>query len=462
MKYDVIVIGAGQAGPGMAAGYVGEGKKVALIEGDRLGGTCLNYGCRPTKALRASARVAHVARRAAEYGVNTGPVEVDFSKVMARKNDIIGSMQESTDEYFQNMEGLDLYYEYASFKGKENGLFQVQAGEHNLEAEVVYLNTGTSPFVPDIEGLDNVPYLTNQSILSLQERPEHMIVIGGGYVGLEFGQMFRRFGSEVTVIDRSEHIASHEDEDVQEAMESFLKDEGIKLVTSHVATKVTQADDGQIEVIVKHQGTGETTTLAGSHLLVALGRAPNTKKLNLDAIGVETDDKGFVPTDDKFHTNVEGIYALGDINKRGAFTHTSYQDYEIAWANHTGGDRSVKERIMAYVMFTDPPLGRVGMSEKDARQSDKRILMATYDMAKVSRARLDSETIGLFKVLVDADTEEILGATVMGMHADDVIAVFSNFMHTGASYKVMKEALPIHPTISEFIPTVLAELKPLE
>lgn len=462
MKYDVIVIGAGQAGPGMAAGYASEGKKAALIEGDRLGGTCLNYGCRPTKALRASARVAHVARRAAEYGVNTGPIEVDFAKVMDRKNDIIGSMQESTDEYFQNLDGVDLYYEYASFLGKENGLFQVKAGDQLLESEVVYLNTGTSPYVPPIDGIESVPYLTNQSILALEELPEHLIVLGGGYVGLEFGQMFRRFGSEVSIIERSAHIASREDEDIQLSIEGFLKEEGINLVTNSSAKQVSISEDGKIEVTVEDQNTKAQSTLTGTHLLVAVGRAPNTKKLNLDAVGVEYDDKGYVPIDEHFHTNVDGIYALGDINKRGAFTHTSYQDYEIAWDNHEGGDRSVAGRTMAYAMFTDPPLGRVGMTEKEARESDKNVLMVAYDMANVSRAKLDSETHGLFKVLVDADTEEIIGAAVLGMHGDDVIAAFTNFMETGSSYKVMKDALPIHPTISEFIPTILGQLEPLK
>ncbi len=462
MAYDVIVIGAGQAGPGIAAGYANEGKKAALIEADRLGGTCLNYGCRPTKTLRASASVAHMARRAAEYGIQVGDVKVDFKQVMARKDDIIGSMQEGLDDYFHGLDGVDVIYETGRFAGKKGDLFQIEAGDQILETKTVYLNTGTRPFVPPIDGLDGVPFITNQGILALDALPEHLLVLGGGYIGLEFGQMFRRFGSEVTIVEGAPHVAHREDDDVIASIEGFLEEEGVTLVTNHYAKAVSQADDGTIELVVEDQANKEQRTLRGTHLLVAVGRQPNTDMLNLEAVGLEADKRGYIPTDDKYHTNVTGIFALGDINKRGAFTHTSYQDYEIAWANHNGGDRSAEDRIMAYAMFTDPPLGRVGMSEKEARESGRNVLMAAYDMANVSRAKLDSETKGLIKILVDADTEEIIGAACLGMHCDDVIAVFSNYMHTGASYKVMKNALPIHPTIAEFIPTILGQLKPLE
>lgn len=460
MQYDSIIIGAGQAGPSLAVFFAKQGQKVAIAEGGTMGGSCVNYGCTPTKTLRASARVAHQARRAAEYGVLTGEVSIDFAKVMARKDSVVSKSRDGLTGWLESIENLDIYRDYAHFVGKENGLYQVQVGGTLIEAERVYLNVGTRPMIPPIEGLDSVDYLDNIKLMSLEELPEHLIILGGSYIGLETGQIFSRFGAQVSIVEYSPHLASREDEDISEEIERIMTTEGISIYTGHKAVKVAQDDDG-ISVLIE-DSEGQQTEIQGSHLLVATGRRPNSDKLNLEAIGLETDKRGFIPTNDKLETALAGVYALGDVNGRGAFTHTSYHDYEIVRDNWQGADRSADTRIMAYSMFTDPPLGRVGMNEKQARESDRNILTMTHYAKNVSRAKEDGELDGLVKIIVDADTEEILGATTFIMQGDDVIQVVSNFMATGASYKVMKDALPIHPTISEYFPTWLGMLKPLE
>lgn len=462
MQYDAIIIGAGQAGPGVAAHFAAEGQKVAIIEADRLGGTCLNYGCRPTKTLRMSARTAHMARRAAEYGINVGPIEVDFAAVMARKDRIIGGMQEGTDDYFHGLENVDIYYEYGYFVPSEDGLFRIQAGDQTLAAERVYINTGARATIPPIDGINDVEYLTNIELLALEQLPEHLIIVGGSYIGLEFGQMFRRFGSKVTIIEAGQHIAAREDADVAASITEFLQAEAITLITNSYATAATQADDSTITVTVTDKTTKAEQTVIGSHLLIAAGRTPNSDKLNLEAVGVQTDEHGYITTTPTYKTNITGIWALGDVNGRGAFTHTSYQDYEILLADMRGEDRSANERFSTYAMFTDPPLGHVGLHEYEAREKDINTLIATYNMADVSRAQLDSETEGMIKILVNADTEEIIGATFLGKHGDDLVQIISNFMYTGASYKVMQNALPVHPTVGEFLPTILSTLHPLD
>ena len=456
-RYDAIMLGAGQAAPSMATTLAGEGKRAALVEGDKLGGTCLNYGCRPTKALRASAKVAYLARRAAEYGISVGDVKVDFAAVMGRKDRIIGAMMDSVNDYYHHVKGVDVITAYGHFVGKQGDLFQVQAGDDLLEAPAVYINTGTRPFVPPIEGLQDVPYLTNNELLALTELPEHMIIIGGGYIGLEFGQMFRRFGSEISIIEGAKHLASREDEDVSSAVEGILAEEGVRIYTEHRVARVEPTTIG-VRVHMT-DATGVTKVIEGTHLLVAVGRVPNTDKLNLEAVGLSTDKRGYIQTNGHYETAVKGIWALGDVNGRGAFTHTSYQDYEIALDNHNGGARTADGRVPTYAMFTDPPLGRVGVTEREARASGKRVLMSAWQMANISRAKLESETQGLIKVLVDADSERIIGAAVLGMQGDDLIQIFSNYMATGASYKVMQQALPIHPTVAEFIPTILGALQ---
>lgn len=460
MRYDAIIVGAGQAGPPLAAFFAGEGQKVALAEGGLMGGSCVNYGCTPTKTMRASARVAYQARRGADFGVMTGDVTIDFAKVMARKDEIVSNSRNGLTGWLESVENLDIYREYAQFTGTDNGIHRLQVGDTEIEAERVYLNVGTRAAIPPIDGLDLVDYLDNVRLMSLDELPEHLIILGGSYIGLEMGQIFRRFGSDVSIIELSPHLASREDVDVSEEIERIIVGEGVNVYTRHKAVNVTQKN-GKIKVTAEDDN-GRDIQVTGSHLLVATGRKPNTDTLNLEAVGLETNKRGIIETNGKLETSAEGIYALGDINGRGAFTHTSYHDYEIVRDNWKGANRSANTRNMAYSMFTDPPLGRVGMTEQEARESGRNILLMKHMAKNVSRAKEDSELNGMVKLIVDADTEEFLGATTFIMQGDDVVQVVSNYMATGASYKVMQKALPIHPTISEYFPTWLGMLEPAE
>ncbi|HSH91844.1 MAG TPA: mercuric reductase [Ramlibacter sp.] len=455
IEVDATIVGSGQAAPGLAAALAKRGEKVALIEAVQLGGSCVNFGCTPTKTLRKSARVAHLARRAAEFGVHVGTVEVDFAAAMDRMQLRVDTARGGLESWMAGDPNITVLREWGSFVARRAGGFDLLAGEQPVHAKRVYLNTGTRAFIPPIPGIENVPYLDNVTLLKLRTRPSHLIVIGGSYIGLEMGQIFRRLGSDVTVIETGPRITSREDPEVSSCIASFLAAEGVTILGGQAVTKVEKNGDG-VAVLVGGK------RVEGSHLLVATGRLPNTERLNLAAVGVEVDGRGFVPTNGRLETNVPGIWALGDINKRGAFTHTSYHDHEIALANHDGGDRTADDRTMVYAMFTDPPLGRVGMSETEARASGKRIHMATFDMKNVSRAKEESETTGLVKLLVDADTDRFVGATIIGINADEIIQVFSNFMAAGASWKVMKDALPVHPTVTEFMPTILGKLKPLQ
>lgn len=454
IEADAAVIGAGQAGPFLAMALAARGEKVVLVEAVQLGGTCINAGCTPTKTLRKSARVAHMARRASDFGVHVGQVEVDFAAAMERMQLRVDTARGGLEQWVAGEKNVTLLRAWGRFAGKSASGFRLVAGEQPVQAARVYLNTGTRAFIPPIPGLADVPYLDNVSLLRLRTRPRHLLVIGGSYIGLEMGQIFRRLGSEVTVIETGPRITSREDAAVSECIAGFLQDEGVRIVSGQAVERV-RGERGEIAVTVG----GETIT--GSHLLVATGRLPNTDKLDLASVGVEADARGFIPTNGRLETNVPGIWALGDINKRGAFTHTSYHDHEIVVANHAGGQRSADDRITAYAMFTDPPLGRVGLSEAEARASGKRVLVADFKMKDVSRAKEESETTGLVKLLVDADSERFLGAAMVGIHADEIIQVISNFMATGASYRVLQQALPVHPTVAEFLPTILGKLKPL-
>jgi pyruvate/2-oxoglutarate dehydrogenase complex dihydrolipoamide dehydrogenase (E3) component len=351
--------------------------------------------------------------------------------------------------------GITLLRAWGSFTGGRQGAFDLLAGGQPVRAKRVYLNTGTRAFIPPIPGIETVAVLDNVSLLQLRSRPAHLIVIGGSYIGLEMGQIFRRLGSEVTVIETGPRIASREDADVSQAITAMLQEEGVKVLASQPVDRVEASGTG----VAVHVGG---VRVEGTHLLVATGRLPNTERLNLAAVGVPTDERGFVPVNGRLETSVPGIWALGDINKRGAFTHTSYQDHQIVLANHEGGSRTADGRVQTYAMFTDPPLGRVGMSEADARKSDRPMLMVNWPMKNVSRAREESETAGLIKLLVDAQDERIVGATVLGLNGDEIVQVVSNFMATGASYRVLRDALPIHPTVGEFLPFVLGKLQPLE
>ena len=462
IEFDAALVGTGQAAPALAVALAKRGERVALIEGALVGGSCVNVGCTPTKTLRKSARVAYLARRAAEFGVHVGKVEVDFAAAMQRMQDFVDGARSGLESWIANEPNITLFRAWGSFAGRSASGFDLMAGEQPVHADRVYLNTGTRAFIPPIPGIADVPYLDNVSLLRLRSLPRHLLILGGSYIGLEMGQIFRRLGSEVTVVETDQRITSREDPEVSACIASFLAAEGVSVLAGEPVVRVERSGDGVALQVGERR-------IEGSHLLVATGRLPNTERLKLEAVGVKTDERGFVPTNAQLETNVPGVWALGDINKRGAFTHTSYQDHEIVLANRIAAQdgsrearqRSADDRIMAYAMFTDPPLGRVGQSEAEARKSGKRILMATFDMKHVSRAKEESETTGLIQLLVDADTERFVGATVLGINGDEIIQVISNFMAAGASWRVMKDALPIHPTVTEFLPTILAKLKPL-
>ena len=447
-SYDAIVIGAGQAGPGVASSLVGEGRRVAVVEMDRPGGTCLNHGCKPTKALRASATAAHAARRAATYGVHTGEVTVDFGAAVGRVRSIIATMQQSLDDWITTVDGLDYIHGTATLAtDPDGGLHRVSVGDRVLTAPQVYLNVGARASRPDIEGLDSVTAMTEVELLALDELPEHLVIVGGGYLGCEFGQMFRRFGSAVTIIAGG-GLAAHEDPDVQQIITDMFTDEGITIVGGRPQRVGPSGDGVSVEV-------DDGSTVVGSHLLLATGRRSNSDLLGDH--GIATDERGFFVIDGRYATSVPGVWALGDVNGHGAWTHTAYQDAQILLAP----PRTVDGRVTTYAMFTDPPLGRVGMSSADARASGRKVLAAEVPMSSVSRAVLESETIGVLRILVDADTEEFLGATILGLHADDLVQMIGLAMQAGVTYPTVRDALPIHPTMAEYIPSVLRSLEPL-
>jgi pyruvate/2-oxoglutarate dehydrogenase complex dihydrolipoamide dehydrogenase (E3) component len=456
-SFDAIVVGAGQAGPGIAYHLVSTGRTVALIEADKVGGTCLNRGCRPTKALRASARVAQLARTAGRHGVRTGDVAVDFAAVIARKDALIDGWVNDHAESLGHTDGLTLVYGEARFAGRSDSAFEVSVeGHRSLRAPEVFLNVGTRATKPPLPGLDDVAWLDNDSVLHLQQLPAHLVILGGSYIGLEIGQLFGRFGSAVTIIERGERIASREDPDIAAEIARFLTAEGIDIRTSTSVQRVESTTDG----VRLH--TTDCATIDGSHLLVAIGRTPNTDRLDLERVGLATDARGFIHTDGVFRTAVEGIWALGDINARGAFTHTSFQDYEILADHLRGGNRTADGRIPTYAMFTDPPLGRVGMNEREARASGRKVGKATMRMCDVTRARLEGETDGLISILVDTESERFLGASVLGITGDEIVQSISALMHADASCRVLAQMLPIHPTVAEFYPTILGRLEPLD
>jgi pyruvate/2-oxoglutarate dehydrogenase complex dihydrolipoamide dehydrogenase (E3) component len=449
-RFDAIVIGAGQSGPSLAVRLANAGRKVALVERRRLGGTCVNDGCIPTKTLIASARAAWVAREAARFGVRIeGGVSVDMKRVKARKDAVVQESRDGLQGWLEGTKNLTLVHGQARFESPKS----VRVGGELLEAEQFFVNAGGRAVVPDV--LARVPHLTNSSMMDVDFLPEHLLVVGGSYVGLEFAQMYRRFGSRVTVVEHGARLIAREDEDVSAEMRRILELEGI---TIHLSTTVADAS-AQGDRITLRTG-GETIT--GSHVLAAVGRVPNTQDLGLDHAGVRTDARGYIEVDDQLRTSAPHIWAIGDVNGRGAFTHTSYNDYEIVADNLLdGGSRRVTDRIPIYGLYTDPPLGRVGMNEREARASGRRVLVGKRPMTRVGRARERGETHGFIKILVDGDSKDILGAAILGVEGDEVIHVIADVMYARAPYTVIARAVHAHPTVSELLPTTLQELVPL-
>src|SRR5712671_193212 len=456
-NYDAIIIGTGQAGPALARRLVGAGWKVAIIERKLCGGTCVNTGCTPTKTLVASAYAAYLARRAADYGVTIGgSVGGDMRAVKARKDAVSLPSREGVERSLKRLKGCTVFEGQGRFVGPK----RVEVNGEVLKANKIFIDVGGRALVPPIPGLDQVPYLTNSSMMEVDFLPPHLIVLGGSYIGLEFAQAYRRFGSKVTVIELAPHLIAREDEDVSRAIAEILKGENIDIrVDSKVVAVAKQGDD--IAVTVEKAGT--SSQVIGSHLLLAIGRRPNTDDLGLDKAGVATDPRGYIQVDDQLRTKVPGIWALGDCNGRGAFTHTSYNDFEIVAANLLDNDpRRVSDRITAYNLYIDPPLGRAGMTETEVRASGRPALIAKLPMEKVGRAFEKGETRGFMKILVDRDTGFILGASLLGMGGDEVIHSLLDLMYARAPYTVLKRAMHIHPTVSELLPTMMNQLRPLQ
>ena len=456
-SFDAIVIGTGQAGPSLAGRLTAAGMKVAVVERGKFGGTCVNTGCIPTKAMVASARAAYVARRAAEFGVDIGgPITVDMKRVKARKDEISGKSNTGVESWLKSMQNCTVYDAQARFVSPH----EVSVGSETLTAERIFINVGGRAIVPGIPGLSDVEYLTNSSMMQVDFLPRHLIILGGSYIGLEFGQMFRRFGSEVTIIENGPRLISREDEDVSAGVREILEAEGVDIRLNSHATSVAKDGDG---VAITLETDGKSSEIGGSHLLLATGRRPNTDDLGLENAGVKTDYHGYIEVDDQLRSSVPGIWALGDCNGKGAFTHTSYNDFEIVASNLLDNDpRRVSDRITTYGLFIDPPLGRAGMTEAQVRASGRKALIGTRPMTKVGRAYEKSETQGFMKILVDAETKEILGAAILGTGGDEAIHCILDVMYARKPYTVIQRAVHIHPTVSELIPTMLGELKPFQ
>jgi pyruvate/2-oxoglutarate dehydrogenase complex dihydrolipoamide dehydrogenase (E3) component len=455
-RYDAIVIGTGQAGPSLAGRLTAAGHRIAVVERKFFGGTCVNTGCTPTKTLVASAYAAHLARRAAEYGVVVkGGVAVDMKAIKARKDRVVEASRTGLERWLRNMKGCTVYDGHARFVAPD----AVDVGGATLQANRIFINVGGRSLVPPIPGLDQVRYLTNESMMDVDFLPLHLIVIGGSYIGLEFAQAYARFGSRVTVVELAPRLIAREDEDVSEAVAHILRDEGIDIRLGTRVVGVRKQGEGIAVDIENASGRSEIT---GSHLLLAIGRRPNTDDLGLDRAGIAMDERGYIKVDDKLRTNVDGVWALGDCNGRGAFTHTAYNDYEIVAANLLdGGSRRVSDRIPAYALYTDPPLGRAGMTEAEVRRSGRPALIATRPMERVARAFEKGETKGFMKILVDKESGQILGASFLGLSGDEAVHSVLDLMYARASCTVLKRAVHIHPTVSELIPTMIGDLKDL-
>ncbi len=452
--FDAIIIGTGQAGPSLAARFAAAGKTVAIIERNKFGGTCVNTGCIPTKTLVASAYAIHVARRGAEYGFSIGDMGVDMTRIKARKDAASARSSKGVEEWLRGTTNCTVIQGHARFQSSNT----VIVNDEVLQADKIYINVGGRARVPEMPGIHDIPFLTNSSIMDIDFLPEHFIIVGGSYVGLEFAQIYRRFGSEVTIIEMGPRLLGREDGDVSQAVHEILEAEGIHIRLNAKCISLAKRDGGVAVRLTCEEGPRE---VAGTHVLLAVGRTPNTNDLGLDRAGIATDDRGYIMVDDQLQTNVPGIWALGDCNGHGAFTHTSYNDYEIVADNLFNADhRRVSDRIQAYALYIDPPLGRCGMTDAEIRKSGRRALAAKYPMSQVSRAYEKGETLGFIKICVDAETKQILGAAILGVGGDEVIHVLLDAMYAKAPYTVIQRAMHIHPTVAEYLPVILAKLEP--
>jgi pyruvate/2-oxoglutarate dehydrogenase complex dihydrolipoamide dehydrogenase (E3) component len=458
-RFDAIVIGTGQAGPSLAARLDGAGLRTAIIERKLIGGTCVNVGCIPTKTLVASARAAHVARRGAEYGFAAGDIRVDMKAVKARKDGVVRQSSEGLANWIAGMKHATLVHGHARFTGPRT----VSVDDRTLEAERVFINVGGRALVPDLPGVNDVPYLTNTTMMEVDFLPGHLVIVGGSYIGLEFAQMYRRFGSRVTVVERAPKLLAREDDDVAAEIRAILEREGVEIRTGAECIDLQRKGD---RVAVGLSCEDGAPVAEGSHVLLAVGRVPNTQDLGLEHAGIETDARAFIKVDDECRTSAPGVWALGDANGRGAFTHTSYNEYEIVAANLFDGERRrISDRIPAYALFIDPPLGRAGMNDAEARKlvtsGGRRVLAGKMPMTRVGRAREAGETQGFMKVLVDGDSQLLLGASLLGLNADEIVHSVLDVMYAGKPYTTIQRAMHIHPTVTELIPTLLGKLEPL-
>ncbi len=451
--FDAIIIGAGQAGPPLAGRLTEAGWKVCVIERKYFGGTCVNTGCKPTKAMVASAYAAQLARRAADYGVGTGAVTIDMPKVIARSHQVTLDSRKGVEDWLKGMTGCTIIEGHARFTGPKT----VTVGDRVVTADKIFLNVGARAVIPDLPGIKDVPVLTNADMVAMGEVPDHLVVLGGSYIGLEFAQMFRRFGARVTVIERGEKLIGREDAEVSDAIRKILEDEGIIIHTGADVIEVGRSG-GDVSVCI-HVG-GQEVHVIGSHLLAATGRRPNTDDLGLDVAGVPLDARGYIEVGDDLQTSVPGIFAMGDCNGKGAFTHTAYNDFEIIAANLLdGASRKVSERILGYALYIDPPLGRVGMTRAQAEKTGRPLMVGHRPMTRVGRAVEKGETKGFMSVVADAETHKILGAAILGTSGDEAIHGILDIMNAGAPVSTLQWAVPIHPTVSELLPTLLNEMK---